>query len=250
MTQSHLWAGFLPKNAIIMARLKKPKAALTQTAASSEESARRALDPQGALNPSATPAIDTIDQIATDLKDCARCKLCQQRKNIVLGEGNLQAELVFVGEGPGEQEDLQGRPFVGKGGQLLDRMIAAIGLRRDQVYIANVVKCRPPGNRNPELDEIETCSPFLFRQLDLIRPKIIVALGKFAAQTLLQTDERISSLRGRFFTYRGAKLMPTFHPAYLLRNPASKREAWEDLQTVARELNLTIPTRNTSSRGE
>jgi DNA polymerase len=161
-----------------------------------------------------------------------------------VGEGSSQAELVFVGESPGEQEDQQGRPFVGKSGQLLDRMIQAMGLQREQVYVCNVVKCRPPGNRNPEADEIAACSPFLARQLDVIRPKVVVALGKFAAQTLLQTDAPISNLRGNFFPYRnGSKLMPTFHPAYLLRNPESKREAWEDLQQVAAELGIKIPKR-------
>jgi DNA polymerase len=185
----------------------------------------------------------SLAAVAAELQGCTRCKLCETRKTIVVGEGNPQAELVFVGEGPGEQEDLQGRPFVGKAGQLLDRMIEAMGLTREQVYICNVVKCRPPGNRNPEPDEIEACSPFLYRQLDAIRPKVVVALGKFAAQTLLQTEERISSLRGRFHPYRGAKLMPTFHPAFLLRNPESKREAWADLKSVAQELGIGLPAR-------
>jgi DNA polymerase len=160
-----------------------------------------------------------------------------------VGEGNPRARLVFVGEGPGEQEDLQGRPFVGNAGQLLDKMIQAIGLSRNDVYIANVVKCRPPGNRNPESDEILACSPFLHRQLDIIQPEVIVALGKFAAQTLLQTDEKITQLRGKFKTYRGTKLMPTFHPSYLLRSPSAKREAWIDLQAVAKELGIQIPKR-------
>ncbi|HUP58728.1 MAG TPA: uracil-DNA glycosylase, partial [Bdellovibrionota bacterium] len=173
-------------------------------------------------------------------------------KTIVIGEGNPRARLVFVGEGPGEQEDIQGRPFVGKAGQLLDRMIEAMGLKRSDVFILNVVKCRPPGNRNPEPDEIASCEPFLYRQLDAIRPEVIVALGKFAAQTLLKTEERISSLRGRFHAIprsghiSGAKLMPTFHPAYLLRNPASKREAWDDLKKVAQELRLEIPKKSPS----
>jgi DNA polymerase len=184
---------------------------------------------------------DSLDKVAIDLQGCTRCKLCEQRKNVVVGEGNLRAKLVFVGEGPGEQEDIQARPFVGKAGQLLDRMICAMGLQRSDVYIVNVVKCRPPGNRNPELDEIEACSPFLHRQLDSIQPQVVVALGKFAAQTLLQTDERITRLRGRFFQYRGAKLMPTFHPAFLLRNPNAKREAWQDLKAVAHELGLALP---------
>lgn len=187
--------------------------------------------------------VDSLEAIAAELSGCTRCKLCEKRKNIVFGEGNPSASLVFVGEGPGEQEDLQGRPFVGKAGQLLDRMIEAMGLTRGQVYICNVVKCRPPGNRNPEPDEIQSCDPFLYRQLDAIRPKVVVALGKFAAQTLLETQTPISKLRGRFYEYRGAKLMPTFHPAYLLRNPDGKREAWADLQQVASELGIQIPKR-------
>jgi len=196
---------------------------------------------QSAPEPAQASTADSLDRVRADLDGCTRCKLCSGRKTIVIGEGNPRAELIFVGEGPGEQEDIQGRPFVGKAGQLLDRMIAAIGLSRDQVYICNVIKCRPPGNRNPEPDEIEACNPFLYRQLDLIRPKVVVALGKFSAQTLLQTEERISNLRGRFHSYRGAKLMPTWHPAYLLRNPPAKREAWADLQEVARELGIEIP---------
>ena len=211
-----VWEGFLPKHAFIMAK--------TAPTAPVE-------------------SVDSLEKVGLELQGCQRCKLCTGRKTIVVGEGNAQAQLVFVGEGPGEQEDLKGRPFVGRAGELLDRMILAIGLKRSDVYIANVVKCRPPGNRNPEYDEISACSPFLYRQLDVIRPKVVVALGKFAAQTLLQTDQRISALRGKFHAYRGAKLMPTFHPAYLLRNPDSKREAWSDLQQVARELGLTIPKR-------
>ena len=197
---------------------------------------------------------DSFDRIKKDLSidpntglgHCQRCKLCQHRKTVVFGEGSPAARLMFIGEGPGEQEDLQGRPFVGKAGQLLDKMIEAMGLQRSEVYIANVVKCRPPGNRNPEPDEIASCSPFLFRQVELIRPEVIVALGKFAAQTLLQTDARISALRGKFHPFRGAKLMPTFHPAYLLRNPESKREAWSDLRQVAGELRIEIPKRTPS----
>jgi uracil-DNA glycosylase family 4 len=169
---------------------------------------------------------------------CTRCKLgTLGRKQVVFGEGDPSAGLMFVGEGPGADEDEQGVPFIGRAGQLLTKIIEAINLTREQVYIANVVKCRPPQNRNPEPDEIATCEPFLFQQLDLIRPKVVVALGKFAAQTLLRTEEPISKLRGRIFDYRGdAKLIPTFHPAYLLRNPSSKREVWEDMKLVARLL--------------
>ena len=174
----------------------------------------------------------TLDQIRRELGDCRRCKLCTGRKNIVFGVGNPRAELVFVGEGPGEQEDLQGVPFVGPAGELLTKMIGAMGFSRDQVYICNVVKCRPPGNRNPEPDEINACEPFLRSQLLALQPKVIVALGKFAAQTLLRDSTPITRLRGQWREYQGVKLMPTFHPAYLLRSPQEKRKAWEDLQQV------------------
>jgi uracil-DNA glycosylase len=163
--------------------------------------------------------------------DCSRCKLHRLgRRQVVFGVGNPNADLMFVGEAPGHDEDVQGIPFVGRAGQLLTKMIEAIQLTRDEVYIANVIKCRPPENRNPEPDEVEQCEPFLFRQVDAIQPKVIVALGKFAAQALLRTQDPISRLRGRVYDFRGAKLIPTFHPAYLLRTPSSKREAWEDLK--------------------
>ena len=162
---------------------------------------------------------------------CDRCKLhTLGRKQVVFGVGNPNADLMFVGEAPGADEDLQGEPFVGRAGQLLTKIIEAIDLRRDQVYIANVIKCRPPGNRNPEPDEVDTCEPFLFRQIDAIQPKVIIALGKFAAQSLLKTTDPITRLRGRVFKYRGASLIPTFHPAFLLRNPSAKREVWEDMK--------------------
>jgi uracil-DNA glycosylase family 4 len=167
-----------------------------------------------------------------EIGDCRRCKLCAGRTNLVFGVGNPTAHLVFVGEGPGADEDAQGEPFVGKAGQLLDKMIEAMGYARGDVYICNVVKCRPPGNRNPEPDEIAACEPFLKKQLGAIRPRMIVALGKFAAQCLLRDDAPISRLRGTFRTYEGIQLMPTFHPAYLLRDPTKKKEAWEDLKTV------------------
>ena len=174
----------------------------------------------------------TLDQIRRELGDCQRCKLCSGRKNIVFGTGNPRAELCFVGEGPGENEDLQGVPFVGAAGQLLTKMIEAMGYSRDDVYICNVVKCRPPNNRNPEPDEVEACEPFLRAQLAAVQPKAIVALGKFAAQTLLRDSTPITRMRGQWREYQGIQLMPTFHPAYLLRNPAEKRKAWEDLQQV------------------
>jgi DNA polymerase len=181
-------------------------------------------------------AAEALAGVRSDLGDCTRCKLhTLGRRQIVFGVGNPEADLMFVGEAPGADEDEQGIPFVGRAGQLLTKIIEAIGLARDDVYIANVIKCRPPGNRNPEPDEVETCEPFLFRQIDIIKPKVIVALGKFGAQTLLRTLDPISRLRGRVYNYRGAKLVPTFHPAYLLRNPASKREVWEDMKVV-REL--------------
>jgi uracil-DNA glycosylase family 4 len=165
--------------------------------------------------------------------DCTRCKLhTLGRKQVVFGVGNADADLMFVGEAPGADEDLQGEPFVGRAGQLLTKIIEAIGLRRDQVYIANIIKCRPPGNRNPEPDEVEQCEPFLFQQVAAIKPKVIVALGKFAAQSLLRTTDPITRLRGRSFNYRGATLIPTFHPAYLLRNPSAKREVWDDMKKV------------------
>ena len=177
---------------------------------------------------------DTLEAIRTEIgDDCRRCKLCTLgRSQIVFGVGNPKARLMFVGEAPGEEEDQRGEPFVGRAGQLLTKIIEAIGLTRDQVYIANVIKCRPPGNRNPEADEVESCEPFLFRQIDVIKPRVIVPLGKFAAQSLLKTMDPITRLRGRQFDYRGAALIPTFHPAYLLRNPSAKREVWEDMKKV------------------
>jgi len=174
----------------------------------------------------------TLDEIRRELGDCKRCKLCNGRTQIVFGVGNPRAELVFVGEGPGADEDAQGIPFVGKAGQLLTKMIEAMKFKRDDVYICNVVKCRPPNNRNPEPDEIEACEPFLKMQLGSIRPKVIVALGKFAAQTLLRVDTPITRLRGQWREYEGIPLMPTFHPAYLLRSPEEKGKAWLDLQEV------------------
>jgi len=161
-----------------------------------------------------------------------KCGLHAGRTQIVVDRGNPDASVMVIGEGPGEQEDRQGKAFVGRAGQLLTKIIASIGLTRDEVYIANVVKCRPPGNRNPEPGEVQTCEPFLFRQIDVIRPKVVVALGAFAIHTLLGTDQAISRLRGRVYEYRGAKLVPTFHPAFLLRSPDRKRDVWEDMKKV------------------
>jgi len=196
--------------------------------------------PAGTQHLQTTPdPASALRLIRTDLGDCTRCPLhAQGRTQIVFGVGNPEADLMFVGEAPGADEDIQGFPFVGRAGQLLTKIIEAIGLRREDVYIANVIKCRPPGNRNPEPDEVATCEPFLFRQIDVIKPKVIVALGKFGAQTLLRTLDPISRLRGRVYDYRGAKLIPTFHPAYLLRNPSSKREVWEDMKRVRELLKL------------
>ena len=176
-----------------------------------------------------------LQELRREMGDCTKCKLHVQRKNIVFGVGNPDARLVFVGEGPGRDEDIQGEPFVGKAGQLLTRIIQAIGLTREEVYIANIIKCRPPENRNPQPDEIKVCEPFLLRQLDIIKPKIICALGNFAAQTLLMTGEKITKLRGRFHNFKGIKLMPTYHPAFLLRNPEMKKDVWEDMKMVQKE---------------
>jgi uracil-DNA glycosylase family 4 len=175
---------------------------------------------------------DALAIVRADLGECTRCKLHRGRTNLVFGVGNAETRLMFVGEGPGAEEDEQGVPFVGRAGQLLTQIIKAMGFDREAVYIANVVKCRPPGNRNPEPDEIEQCEPFLMRQIDVIKPAIIVALGKFAAQTLLRTTEPISRLRGHFHHIGDIRVMPTFHPSYLLRNPAAKREVWEDMKLV------------------
>jgi uracil-DNA glycosylase family 4 len=192
--------------------------------------------PAASVAPQVTgPARSRADAMAivrADLGDCTRCKLHKDRTNLVFGVGDAEARLMFVGEGPGADEDQQGIPFVGRAGQLLTQIIKAMGLEREAVYIANVVKCRPPGNRNPEPDEIEQCEPFLMRQIDVIKPTVIVALGKFAAQTLLRTSEPISRLRGQFHRVGDIRVMPTFHPSYLLRNPAAKREVWEDMKRV------------------
>ena len=182
---------------------------------------------------------DSLERICGELAGCTRCKLHRRRTNIVFGVGNPHAELVFVGEGPGHDEDVQGIPFIGRAGQLLTQMIKAMGLSRDDVYIANVVKCRPPENRTPEKDEIATCLPFLLRQLTNINPKVIVCLGSVAAQALLNTNKSISHFRGQWIDFRGAKLIATYHPAYLLRNPHAKPEVWADLKKVMVLLGLT-----------
>jgi uracil-DNA glycosylase family 4 len=201
--------------------------------------------------PIARSEAEALASIRADLGECTRCKLhAMGRTQIVYGVGNEAAELMFVGEAPGADEDIQGEPFVGRAGQLLTKMIEAMGFKRSDVYIANVLKCRPPGNRNPEPDEIQQCQPFLFRQIASIRPKVIIALGAFAARTLLETQDPISRLRGRVYDFRGAKLIPTFHPSFLLRSPAYKREAWEDLKKALALLDREPPAASSASARE
>ncbi len=199
----------------------------------------------------APPASHTEDRSAAlaaireDLGDCTRCVLHKQgRKQIVFGVGNPHAEIMFVGEAPGADEDIQGIPFVGRAGQLLTNMITAMGIGRDEVYIANVIKCRPPGNRTPEREECDTCSPFLLRQIDVVKPKIIVALGAIAAKNLLQINDSMINLRGRFYDFRDTRLAVTYHPAYLLRDPRQKKEAWKDLQMVMQYLGRPVPQKS------
>ncbi|MDI6726628.1 MAG: uracil-DNA glycosylase [Smithellaceae bacterium] len=178
----------------------------------------------------------TLGAVRKELGDCGRCPLARGRRNIVFGEGHEQAQLVFVGEAPGADEDMQGLPFVGRAGQLLTKIIVAMGLTRGDVYICNLLKCRPPGNRNPKEEEIAACEPFLIKQLAALRPKVICTLGSFATNTLLRNEAPISVLRGHFHSYQGIKLMPTYHPAYLLRNPGAKKQVWEDVQMIMGEL--------------
>ena len=185
--------------------------------------------------------LPVLEAVRTELGECTRCKLHKTRTNIVFGVGSPEARLMFVGEGPGEDEDLQGYPFVGKAGQLLTKMIEAMGLRREDVYICNTVKCRPPNNRNPEPDELLACEPFLKGQLGAVKPEAIVTLGKFAAQALLREQTPITRLRGQWREYEGIPVMPTFHPAYLLRSPAEKGKVWEDLKQVMKRLRIPIP---------
>ena len=207
------------------------RSGMTSESAAGEDARPTSIDPSSALR-----------LIREDIGDCTRCRLHKQgRKQIVFGVGNPQAELMFIGEAPGADEDQQGEPFVGRAGQLLNNMIKAMGLQREEVYIANIIKCRPPGNRTPERDECETCSPFLMRQIEVIGPKVLVALGAVAAKTLLAVNAPMSELRGRWFDFRGRKLAVTYHPAFLLRDPRQKKEAWKDLQMVMKELGLSIP---------
>ena len=180
----------------------------------------------------------TLEDVKSGLGECTRCPLCDGRSNIVFGVGSDHADLMFIGEAPGKDEDIQGEPFVGRAGKLLTDIIKAMGLSRDDVYIANIIKCRPPDNRNPSKEEVEACITFLIRQIAAIRPKVICTLGNVPAQTLLDTNQGITKLRGRFYEYQGVKLMPTFHPAYLLRNPKEKAKVWEDIQKIMLELGL------------
>jgi len=176
--------------------------------------------------------VTTLEDVRNRLGECKRCPLYSGRRTIVFGEGNPEAKLLFVGEGPGEDEDRLGRPFVGRAGQLLTNIIRAMGLQRESVYIANIVKCRPPGNRTPKPEEVSACTPFLISQIDAIRPRVICALGAVAARFFLQTEAPVSAIRGRFYSYRDIDLMVTYHPAYLLRNPAAKKHVWEDVQQI------------------
>jgi DNA polymerase len=191
-----------------------------------------ASEPEAAAQVPEADRVLTLKEIRADLGDCQRCKLSRGRKNIVFGDGSPRARLMFIGEGPGEEEDLQGLPFVGAAGQLLNNLLSKLGLRREEVYIANVVKCRPPGNRNPEADEVGQCLPFLLKQIEAIQPRVIVVLGKVAAQALLGTQAPISLLRGRWQKYGKLKVMPTFHPSYLLRFPKERQKTWEDMLQV------------------
>jgi uracil-DNA glycosylase family 4 len=211
-----------------------------QKAGADVESRKNLLSgPEGELfsDTSAAYQSQSLEELRAGIGDCHRCKLWSGRTHVVFGAGNPSARLMFIGEGPGRDEDVQGEPFVGRAGQLLTDIITkGMGLKREDVYIANVVKCRPPENRNPEPDEVASCEPFLRKQIDLVRPEIIVALGKFAVQTLLQSKVPISRLRGNWHSYHGIRLMPTFHPAYLLRNPGDKKLVWEDIKKVIKEL--------------
>ena len=197
--------------------------------------------PESAAPGDETRAAASLSELRDVLGDCRRCKLWQGRSRIVYGVGNADADVLFVGEGPGRDEDLQGEPFVGRAGQLLTDIITkGMKLRREDVYIANVVKCRPPQNRDPEPDEVASCEPFLVRQIELVKPRVVIALGRFAVQTLLRSAEPVSRLRGKWHDYRGIRLMPTYHPAYLLRNPGDKRLVWEDIKSVLREMGTAV----------
>lgn len=218
-----------------------PQSGKSPAGQSSPVSPLRVIQPASLFDAADRIPDDSMDKIRETIGDCKRCRLHEKRTNIVFGVGNPKAELVFIGEGPGRDEDIQGEPFVGRAGKLLTQMIEAMGLRRESVYICNVVKCRPPDNRTPERDEMTTCSAFLLRQLGVIQPKAIVCLGSVAAQALLGPNTAVSKARGQWFDYAGSRLMPTYHPAYLLRNPAAKPTVWADLQLVMAFLGLPLP---------
>jgi uracil-DNA glycosylase family 4 len=239
----------------------KPLTAISPAAAPIFKDARKAAPPMVTSTSStplpivAAPSFfdskmegDTLEAIRADIGDCTRCRLHLTRTKIVFGSGNPKAQLMFIGEGPGRDEDLSGEPFVGRAGKLLTQMIEAMGLRRPEVYIANVVKCRPPENRQPEKDETATCSPFLLRQIDAIAPKVIVCLGSTAAQFILATPQSISRFRGEWFDYRGSRVLATYHPAYLLRNPNAKGDVWKDLQKVMAVLGLKPKQQSAAAR--
>jgi DNA polymerase len=228
----------------VASRIEGPAVAASAHAPVSQVAARGAEPSPDLFAPPEVARAGSLDALREAIGDCRRCKLAPCRTNLVFGVGSPTARLAFVGEAPGRDEDIQGEPFVGRAGQLLTEIITkGMRLRRDDVYICNVIKCRPPENRNPEPDEVASCEPFLIRQLELIKPEVIVALGKFAVQTLLRVKTPISQLRGRWFDYHGIRLMPTFHPAYLLRNPGDKRLVWQDIQQVMQALGMEIPRR-------
>jgi uracil-DNA glycosylase len=211
----------------------------------------KTVKPSSVVSASPVPEIQdksaALKAIREDIGDCTRCGLHKGRNKLVFGVGNINADIMFVGEGPGADEDAQGEPFVGRAGQLLNNMISAMGMKREDVYIANVVKCRPPGNRAPERDEADTCSPFLMRQIDVVKPRVIIALGATAAKNLLAMNDSMANLRGRWYDFRGTKLIVTFHPAYLLRDPRQKKETWKDLQMVMKFLGMKPPAKNPES---
>jgi len=222
--------------------MPRSKASVAVVAAEENSSLAASSKPEAGVQ----DPVRALQIIREDIGDCTRCKLHQQgRKQIVFGVGNPKADLMFIGEAPGADEDMKGEPFVGRAGQLLTNMIKAMGLSREEVYIANVIKCRPPGNRQPERDECETCSPFLMRQISVVKPKAIVALGAVAAKTLLAINAPMSEFRGHWYDFRGTKLAVTYHPAFLLRDPRQKKETWKDLQMVMRELGLPMPAKPT-----
>lgn len=241
---------FLSEKWVVMGQRKVSAVSLSEAGSQARPVPQHPSSPLPPASPSflSDSAPDTLQAIRKDLEGCRRCRLFEQRTHVVFGEGDPNSRLVIVGEAPGAEEDLQGRPFVGRAGQLLTKMLEAIQLRRDQVYIANVIKSRPPQNRPPEPDEIQACAPFLKRQLRVLKPQVILAMGRVSVQFFFQSQERISSLRGQHRPYactpeHQATVVATFHPAYLLRNPSAKKEAWQDLQQVAQLLGIALPSR-------